>query len=200
MQILGGYGYCKEYNAERLMRECLVYPVYEGTSQIQALMAVKDLFKDIVESPRKFFDSLLSSTYQRFSQRDPVHKKLQQLRQLSKQATLKVLLQLIRCNFKMSLNDLSTTDVPKIIKVLTENFTQFEDYTPVFLHAERLCEMLSLEACSESLLADLDLDPNRRNVSERFINQAVPRAEYLKSCIEINEETINEKINKTTNK
>ena len=42
MQIHGGVGYTQEYGAEKLLRDALVLPVYEGTSQIQSLMAMKD--------------------------------------------------------------------------------------------------------------------------------------------------------------
>ena len=33
---------CSEYGAEKLLRDALVMPIYEGTSQIQSLMAMKD--------------------------------------------------------------------------------------------------------------------------------------------------------------
>jgi hypothetical protein len=42
LQIHGGVGYTKEYGAEKLLRDALVMPIYEGTSQIQSLMAMKD--------------------------------------------------------------------------------------------------------------------------------------------------------------
>src|SRR5690606_3215520 len=42
LQIHGGNGYMKEYGAEKLVRDALVMPIYEGTSQIQSLMAMKD--------------------------------------------------------------------------------------------------------------------------------------------------------------
>jgi alkylation response protein AidB-like acyl-CoA dehydrogenase len=51
MQIHGGYGVIKEYDVERLMRDSLILPIYEGTSQIQALMATKDLLKAAMKKP-----------------------------------------------------------------------------------------------------------------------------------------------------
>jgi alkylation response protein AidB-like acyl-CoA dehydrogenase len=36
MQVFGGLGYIKETGAEKLLRDALVLPIYEGTSQIQA--------------------------------------------------------------------------------------------------------------------------------------------------------------------
>lgn len=52
MQVFGGYGVIKEYEAERFLRDSLILPIYEGTSQIQALMAVKDLLKLVMRRPQ----------------------------------------------------------------------------------------------------------------------------------------------------
>jgi alkylation response protein AidB-like acyl-CoA dehydrogenase len=35
VQILGGYGYVKEYHVERLMRDAKINQIYEGTSEVQ---------------------------------------------------------------------------------------------------------------------------------------------------------------------
>jgi alkylation response protein AidB-like acyl-CoA dehydrogenase len=52
MQIFGGYGVVKDYDVERFLRDSLILPIYEGTSQIQSLMATKDLLKAILRDPR----------------------------------------------------------------------------------------------------------------------------------------------------
>jgi len=52
MQVFGGYGVVREYEAERFLRDSLILPIYEGTSQIQALMAVKDLLKTVMRRPQ----------------------------------------------------------------------------------------------------------------------------------------------------
>jgi alkylation response protein AidB-like acyl-CoA dehydrogenase len=51
MQVFGGYGVVKEYEVERFLRDSLILPIYEGTSQIQALMATKDLLKAVMRKP-----------------------------------------------------------------------------------------------------------------------------------------------------
>ncbi|HEV2656913.1 MAG TPA: acyl-CoA dehydrogenase family protein, partial [Ktedonobacteraceae bacterium] len=38
IQVLGGYGYMKEYPAERMMRDAKITQIYEGTNQIQRLV------------------------------------------------------------------------------------------------------------------------------------------------------------------
>ena len=52
MQVFGGYGVVKDYDVERFLRDSLILPIYEGTSQIQALMATKDLLKAVMRDPR----------------------------------------------------------------------------------------------------------------------------------------------------
>ena len=50
VQILGGYGYMKEYPVEKMMRDAKITQIYEGTSQIQrneiALQLVKEAAKN----------------------------------------------------------------------------------------------------------------------------------------------------------
>jgi acyl-CoA dehydrogenase len=34
MQVLGGYGYMKDYPAEKLVRDSMVIPIYDGTNEV----------------------------------------------------------------------------------------------------------------------------------------------------------------------
>ena len=34
VQLLGGYGYCKDYRVERLMRDAKITQIWEGTNQV----------------------------------------------------------------------------------------------------------------------------------------------------------------------
>ena len=43
VQILGGYGYMKEYPAERMMRDAKITQIYEGTNQIQRVVIARSL-------------------------------------------------------------------------------------------------------------------------------------------------------------
>ena len=45
VQILGGYGYIKDYPVERMMRDAKVTQIYEGTNQIQQLVIAHKLLK-----------------------------------------------------------------------------------------------------------------------------------------------------------
>jgi alkylation response protein AidB-like acyl-CoA dehydrogenase len=46
IQILGGYGYMKEYPAERMLRDAKITQIYEGTNQIQRLVIARELLRD----------------------------------------------------------------------------------------------------------------------------------------------------------
>jgi len=45
IQILGGYGYCKDYPMERHMRDAKICQIYEGTNEIMRLVISKNLIK-----------------------------------------------------------------------------------------------------------------------------------------------------------
>ncbi|MGB9629019.1 MAG: acyl-CoA dehydrogenase family protein, partial [Thermodesulfobacteriota bacterium] len=45
VQILGGYGYMKDYPLERMMRDAKVTQIYEGANQVQRLVVAQQLFK-----------------------------------------------------------------------------------------------------------------------------------------------------------
>ena len=43
VQILGGYGYIKEYPVERFMRDAKITQIYEGTQEIQRLVIAREM-------------------------------------------------------------------------------------------------------------------------------------------------------------
>ena len=43
VQLLGGYGYTKEYPVERMMRDAKITQIYEGTNQIQRVVVARHL-------------------------------------------------------------------------------------------------------------------------------------------------------------
>lgn len=45
VQIHGGYGFIKDYAVERMYRDCRVFTIYEGTSQVQQIVIANSLLK-----------------------------------------------------------------------------------------------------------------------------------------------------------
>jgi alkylation response protein AidB-like acyl-CoA dehydrogenase len=46
VQILGGYGYIREYPVERYMRDAKITQIYEGTQEIQRLVIAREMAKE----------------------------------------------------------------------------------------------------------------------------------------------------------
>jgi butyryl-CoA dehydrogenase len=46
IQVYGGYGYCADYPAERLLRDARITELYEGTSEIQRLVIARKLLQE----------------------------------------------------------------------------------------------------------------------------------------------------------
>lgn len=46
VQILGGYGYMKEYPVEKMMRDAKILQIYEGTNQIQRSIVAANILKE----------------------------------------------------------------------------------------------------------------------------------------------------------
>ena len=47
VQIMGGYGYMKEYPVEKMMRDAKITQIYEGTNQIQRNVIALELIKEL---------------------------------------------------------------------------------------------------------------------------------------------------------
>jgi alkylation response protein AidB-like acyl-CoA dehydrogenase len=45
VQLLGGYGYVKDYPVERMMRDAKITQIYEGTNQVQRLVMARQLLR-----------------------------------------------------------------------------------------------------------------------------------------------------------
>ena len=46
VQILGGYGYTRDYPVERMMRDAKITEIYEGTSEIQRIVIAANILKE----------------------------------------------------------------------------------------------------------------------------------------------------------
>jgi acyl-CoA dehydrogenase len=45
VQLLGGYGYIRDFPVERMMRDAKITQIYEGTNQIQRVVIARQLLK-----------------------------------------------------------------------------------------------------------------------------------------------------------
>ncbi len=174
LQIHGGNGYMQEYGAEKLLRDALVMPIYEGTSQIQALMAMKDTLNGILKDPQGFVARYAQTRWRAMSSRDGLERRVARLQQLS----LGVQRHLITKTATDKFRSLSGKPLTSWPNAFLKDWDPKRDFSFAMLHAERLTKLLTDEAICEVLLAQAKAHPERREVLERYLDRAEPRCRY----------------------
>ena len=178
IQIHGGSGYIKEYDAEKLLRDAIVMPIYEGTSQIQALMAMKDRLMGVVKQPKRFVTRGTTLGWRSVSLRDPLARRLAGL-QLMEHGATRFLLTKLTVN---KLGELPSHPMSEWGSVFA-GWDPKKDFALAMLHAERLCIMLVDVAVAEELFEQSKTHPERREVLERWLERAEPRSRYQRDLI-----------------
>jgi 3-(methylthio)propanoyl-CoA dehydrogenase len=175
LQIHGGNGYITEYAAERLLRDALVMPIYEGTSQIQSLMAMKDTMGAILKNPQDFVKRSAQARWRTVSARDSLEKRVARLQLLGQNAQQHLLLRTAGDKMK-GLRDRPISDWTE---QLTRNWDPKRDFAFAMLHAERLTQLLTDIAIAEAFLEQSQAHPERRELLERHLERAEPRCKML---------------------
>ncbi len=175
LQIHGGNGYMREFGAEKLLRDALVLPIYEGTSQIQALMATKDTLGAIVKRPREFFKRLAHARWQSLTLRDPHERRVAQLHYLGLAAQQHV----VRNVFVAKLKSARNKPIASWGKEILGRWDARDDFSYALLHAERLTRLMADVEIVRVLLAQAKRHPERTPLLERYLARAEPRVRYL---------------------
>jgi len=175
LQIHGGNGYMREFGAEKLLRDALVLPIYEGTSQIQALMATKDTLGAIVKRPGEFFKRLAYARWQSLTLRDPLERRVAQLDYLGLAAQQHV----VRNAFVAKLKSTRHKPIASWGKEILGRWDARDDFSYALLHAERLTRLMADVEIVRVLLGQAKRHPERLPLFERYLARAEPRARYL---------------------
>jgi len=175
VQIHGGSGYIKEYGAEKLLRDALVMPIYEGTSQIQSLMAMKDAMGSIMKNPQKFLQRVAQARWRSLSALDPLERRVARLSALSLSAQQ----HLIQRTATDKLRSLGKHKVREWSKEFFQNWEPKRDFAYAMLHAERLAKLMADVAICEIVLGQARKHPERRDLLERYLERAEPRCTFL---------------------
>ena len=175
VQIHGGVGYTKEYGAEKLLRDAMVMPIYEGTSQIQSLMAMKDTLGEVMKRPAEFLQRGVEARWKAATSRDPLERGVAKLQSLSHQAQRTLVMRTVGDKWE------STREAPvsEWRARFTKNWNPKRDFAFAMLHAERLTKILCDEAVADVLFAQAKAHPERRAILERHLERAEPRCKYL---------------------
>ena len=164
LQIHGGSGYMREYGAEKLLRDSLVLPIYEGTSQIQCLMAMKDNLLPIFKKPLAFLLSTIGSVCMASFGWGRM-RRIAALRSRGRRAMFNLIRRIAWAKFSSS-GSLSNWD-PKT------------DFAPGMLHAERLAKILVDIQIVDALAEQAAQHPERLEILDRYLERALPRSRAL---------------------
>jgi alkylation response protein AidB-like acyl-CoA dehydrogenase len=175
IQIHGGVGYTKEYGAEKLLRDALVLPIYEGTSQIQSLMVMKDTLTGIMKEPKRFATRVAQARWHAATARDPLERRVARIQGLARSAEQHLLTRTVADKGRQVVGE----PVAEWAKHLKGRWDPKRDFAYAMLHAERLTQLLADEAVAELLLGQARRDPERRVILERYLERAEPRARHL---------------------
>ncbi len=179
VQIHGGNGYTVEYGAEKLLRDAMVFPIYEGTSQIQALMAMKDTLGAIMKSPQRFVRDLAQAKWRSLSARDPLERRVAKLQWLN----LETQQFLIRKTAATKMRSLGELPMAQWSRAFFKDWDPKRDFAFAMLHAERLTQLLADVTISEVLLEQATKFPHRKPVLERYLRRAEPRCRHMHDLI-----------------
>jgi hypothetical protein len=175
LQIHGGVGYTKEYGAEKLLRDALVTPIYEGTSQIQALMAMKDALNEVIKNPQAFVKKVAQARWRGISARDPLERRVARIQGLS----LAAIQNLLSKTASDKLRELTQQPLSEWSQAFKKTWDPKRDFAYALLHAERLTRMMSDAAICSILYRQCLKFPERRELLERYIDRAEPRCRFL---------------------
>lgn len=174
MQIHGGVGYTNEYGAEKLLRDSLVMPIYEGTSQIQGLMAMKDVLGAIMKRPQVFVRKLADARWRSLRERDRRARALARIQLMSLQAQQTLITRTARDKF----DSVRHRPMASWLDELRDNWDPKRDFSFAMLHAERLIRVLIDEAIAEILYDQAERFEDRAELFDRFIERAEPRCRF----------------------
>ena len=174
VQIHGGVGYTQDYGAEKLLRDALVLPIYEGTSQIQSLMAMKDTLIGIIKNPKEFVRRTADAKARAIYARDDLEKRVAKLSSQSLAAQQFLLTRTAAAK----LRELGGTPV-SAWKGKLSRMDPKRDFALAMLHAERLTKLLAWEAIAEILLEQSRKFPERRALLEKFLDRIEIPAKYV---------------------
>jgi 3-(methylthio)propanoyl-CoA dehydrogenase len=175
VQIHGGNGYTTEYGAEKLLRDAVVMPIYEGTSQIQSLMAMKDTIGAVMKDPQGFVRRIGQARWRSLSARDPLERRVAKIQV----ASLGVQQHLIARTAGDKFKSLRDRPMGEWSERFLKNWDPKRDFAFAMLHAERLTRILVDECVAELLLDQARKHPERREVLERWLDRVEPRVKLL---------------------
>ncbi len=174
IQIHGGYGYIKEYGVEKLLRDSIIFPIYEGTSQIQSLMVMKDSMMEIIREPQRFIQKYLSARTKFMLNPDSNVRRVAKIEVIA----YEVLILLLARVAALKITTLKGIPIEEWVNVITKNWDPKRDFAPALLHAERLTKIMIDKAICKILLKQSRKFSEREELFLKYLERAELRVEY----------------------
>ncbi|MBI5367713.1 MAG: acyl-CoA dehydrogenase family protein [Planctomycetes bacterium] len=180
LQMHGGYGVITEYDVERYYRDSTIFTLYEGTSQIQALMCLKDnlkwLFGDLGGFAKRWGRALIG----RWLPGGRLARLQARAEGELERAFGSLLLRLLRAQFG------AAWSAGKRGKALIAALTQVGEHEGVAyarLSAERLTRILATVHAGRVLRDQAGLSPERARLAEDFLARRLPEVRALAEAV-----------------
>jgi len=171
IQALGGYGFIEEYEAARFHRDSFAPLLYEGTSQIQALMAMKDLMKFIMRNPTKYFTGLVNANpiANFFGASNECESKFNSVQYEFKKAFVKLLVKTL----KPGANTDNPTEMTKFFNA--KEWLKEENVMKLMVHAETIAQALAYIETLRVLQKHASMNGSREDLFRRYHKLVLPR-------------------------
>lgn len=175
IQIHGGSGYTRDYPVEKLLRDALVLPIYEGTSQIQSLMAMKDSLMGVIARPQSLLGKLAQARVRSLAAGDPMSRALGRLELTTAMATQ----HLVRKTMQGKVRSLAGRPLASWPRAFAKEWNPKRDFAYAMLHAERYTRMMAELEIAKILVEQAEEFPERRVWAEKWLERAEPRSRAL---------------------
>ncbi len=171
IQALGGYGFIEEYDAARFHRDSFAPLLYEGTTQIQALMAMKDLMKFVMRNPTKYFTALVNANpiANFFGASSECESRFNDTQYEFKKNFVKLLIRTLRPG--------TDTENPKELRKFfnAKEWLKEENVMKLMVHAETIMYALSYIEVLRVLMKHSNMDDSRSDLFNRYYRLVRPR-------------------------
>lgn len=180
IQAHGGYGFIQEYEAERIHRDCFGVLLYEGTSQIQSLMAMKDFVKGMITNPARFVQDLVTGhPIGSILEDNEYTRSITSVRHEFRKAAAVLVMRCFRPDLGASEKSLAET-LGQVRSVFRKEYWQEANrFDRLMEHAETLCAALSYVETLRVLAKHAEKASSRGELYNRYLKLVTPRLQSI---------------------
>jgi alkylation response protein AidB-like acyl-CoA dehydrogenase len=173
VQIHGGGGTTSDFGAEKLLRDAMMLPVYEGTQELVCQLVARELVLGAIRRPQAALRQAATARWTSV-RGSPLERRVARLQTLAHACQQHLITRLAGRRF----SELRLLPWNSWSAAITE-WDPGADLSPLLVHAASLTRLLAEVAIAEVLLEQATLHPDRTEVLERHLERAEPRVRYL---------------------